>query len=185
MFLTKRQINKLGIRYIGKDVQISDKAVFYNPRQLYIGDYSRIDDFVIISAPCIIRKYVHVGCYASIVGKAFLVMDDYSGISSRVSVFTSGDSYDGEYMTNPCVPEAYRNTHHSEVHLGRHVVVGAGSVILPGVLLSHGVAVGAMSLVNTSQPPDKIVAGVPAKVIKDRKLNIYNLEKQSNEKIFY
>ena len=37
---------------------------------------------------------------------------------------------------------------HAAVTLGRHVIVGAGSVILPGAALEDGVAVGALSLIS-------------------------------------
>ena len=49
------------------------------------------------------------------------------------------------------------------VILRPHVIVGCGSVILPGVTLERGVAVGALSLVNKNVPEFLIVSGQPAR----------------------
>ena len=81
-------------------------------------------------------------------------------------------------MTNPCLPEDVTNTVHKDVFIGKHVVIGSGSIVLPGVSLGDGCAVGAMSLVNRSFKSPKIIVGIPAKEIKSRKLNIFDLEKK-------
>ena len=39
------------------------------------------------------------------------------------------------------------------VKLGKHVIVGSGSVVLPGAELGEGVAVGAISFVSRSLEP--------------------------------
>jgi galactoside O-acetyltransferase len=104
-------------------------------------------------------------------------MKDYSGVSSRVSIYSSSDNYDGEYMTNPCLPNHVTNTLHKEVIIGKHVVIGSNSVVLPGVNLTDGCSIGAMSLVNKSVDGPYILAGIPAKKIRERKSNIFNLEK--------
>ena len=103
-------------------------------------------------------------------------MKDYSGISSRVSVYSSSDNYDGEYMTNPCLPNTVTNTLHKDVMIGKHVVIGSNSVVLPGVILTDGCAIGAMSLVNKSVHNQDVMAGIPIKKFKQRKLNIFDLE---------
>ena len=52
-------------------------------------------------------------------------------------------------MTNPTVPSEFTNVHHAEVNIGRHVIkIGAGSIVLPGVTLEEGVAVGVLSLIR-------------------------------------
>jgi acetyltransferase-like isoleucine patch superfamily enzyme len=55
-----------------------------------------------------------------------------------------------------------------EVILHEDVWVGANSVILPGVVLSRGVVVGAGSVVTKSFPEYAVIAGVPAKLIELR-----------------
>lgn len=180
-FYKQEELNEIGFNFLGENVLISNKSSIYNAKNISIGDNVRIDDFCILSAGeggIEIGKYVHIACYSSLIGKGRITMKDYSGLSSRVSVYSSSDNYDGEYMTNPCLPPEVTNTIHKEVTIGKHVVVGTGSVILPGVFLSDGCAVGAMSLVNKSFTADPvIVVGIPAKSAKSRKLNIFGLEK--------
>jgi galactoside O-acetyltransferase len=169
----------MGFKHIGQNVKISDCARFYNIGEISIGDNSRIDDFCILSGKEIkIGRYVHIACYAQIVGQGVVIMEDYSAISAKGCIFSSTDSYSGEYMTNPCVPEEVRNTTHGMVYIGRHVVIGAGSVVLPNVSLGHGCAVGALSLVNQTWGDNNIIAGIPAKYKGTRNKNIYELEKR-------
>jgi acetyltransferase-like isoleucine patch superfamily enzyme len=47
------------------------------------------------------------------------------------------------------------------------VWIGNGSKILPGVTIGEGAVVGAASIVTKDVPPFTLVAGAPAKVIRD------------------
>lgn len=179
MYNTDELRFKFNFKSLGNNVLISDKASIYGSENISIGSNVRIDDYVVISAggEIEIGDYVHIGCHSSILGKGNVKMGDFSGISSKVSVFSSSDSYDGEFMTNPLVPEGPRRTYHKDVTLGKHVVVGANSVVLPGVNLEDGCAVGANSLVTKSFKMLSIIGGTPARFIRERKNNIFELEK--------
>jgi len=48
----------------------------------------------------------------------------------------------------------------------RNAVIGAGVVILPGIVIGENSLVGAGSVVTKDVPPDRLVAGSPARVIK-------------------
>jgi len=50
------------------------------------------------------------------------------------------------------------------------VWIGAGAFIGPGVTLGQGAVVGARAVVMSDVPPWKVVAGNPARVVKDRVL---------------
>ena len=52
--------------------------------------------------------------------------------------------------------------------VGSHVIVGSGSVILAGVTIGDSSAVGALSLVKQDVEPFSIVAGIPARLIRER-----------------
>jgi galactoside O-acetyltransferase len=49
--------------------------------------------------------------------------------------------------------------------IGRYVTVGAGTVVLPGVTLGIGCAVGALTLVNRDVEPYAVVVGSPFRTI--------------------
>ena len=82
-------------------------------------------------------------------------------------------------MTNPMVPAKYKPTAISKaVHIGRHAIVGCNSVVLPGVDIPEGAAVGSLSCVTRSLEPWSINIGIPAKKKSDRAKDILDLEKQ-------
>ncbi len=54
----------------------------------------------------------------------------------------------------------------SSVLIKRNVWIGASATILPGVTVGENSVVAAGALVNKDVPPNTVVAGIPAKVIK-------------------
>ena len=70
----------------------------------------------------------------------------------------------------------FTNVISGKVILGKHVIIGAGTIILPNVEIEDYSAIGSLSLVNKNISESKIAVGIPAKEIKDRKKNIINLE---------
>jgi galactoside O-acetyltransferase len=125
-----------------------------------------------------IGNYIHIAIYTSLIGAKKITLSDFCNLSSRVSIYSSSDDYSGQTMTNPTVPEKYKNVNHAAVYFGRHVIVGSGSVILPGITLEDGVAIGALSLVTKNCQSFGIYAGNPAQRIKDRKHDLLELENQ-------
>jgi acetyltransferase-like isoleucine patch superfamily enzyme len=55
----------------------------------------------------------------------------------------------------------------STIEIGNHVWIGTNSIILKGVVIGDGSAVAAGSLVNKNVPPGTLVAGIPAKVVRE------------------
>ena len=64
--------------------------------------------------------------------------------------------------------------HPKPIHIGKRVWVGSGTIILPGVSIGDNSIVGAGSIVTKDVPPNAIVAGNPAKFIK-------NIEKKEQQ----
>jgi len=181
--LTKEQIASVGFKSIGTNVKISDKASIYNAGNISIGDNVRIDDFVVLSAGeggIVLGNYIHIAVYSCLIGAGRIELDDFANISSRVSIYSSSDDYSGETMTNPMVPDELKAVHHAPVQIGKHVIIGSGSVVLPGVTLHDGSAVGALSLINKDCAAFFIYAGVPAKKIKPRSKQLLGLVKRLN-----
>lgn len=53
-----------------------------------------------------------------------------------------------------------------EIHIGKGVMVGMETMIMPGVTIGDGAIIGARSMVTKDIPPYCIAVGSPAKVIK-------------------
>ncbi|MBE0365085.1 galactoside O-acetyltransferase [Pseudoalteromonas ulvae UL12] len=172
------ELRALGFASIGEDVRVSRLASIYGASRIHLGDHVRIDDFCVLSAGAggiKIGSYVHIAVYTCLIGAGHIGIADFANISSRVSIYSSSDDYSGEYMTNPMVSAEFTGVEHADVEIAEHVIIGSGSVVLPGVKLGLGVAVGALSLVNRSVEPWQIVAGQPAKFIKHRKNDLLML----------
>ena len=144
-----------------------------------LGDLVRIDDFCVVSGPLTLGRNVHIapGCLVA-GGEPGIQMEDFSGLAYHVQIFSQSDDYSGHTLTNPTVPANYKFESKAPVHLGRHVIVGAGSVVTPGVVIADGGAIGTMSLVNRSTEPWSIYAGVPARRVKERSRDLLTLEAQ-------
>ena len=76
-------------------------------------------------------------------------------------MYTASDDYTEGFLTNPTVPDEFRQVTTGPVVVGRHAIVGAGSVILSGVTLGFGASVGALTLVRKSVGECEIVYGNP------------------------
>ncbi len=179
--LNRSALLGLGFASIGDDVRISDRASFYGAERIHIGNHVRIDDFCVLSAGAggiRLGNHIHIAVYSSLIGAGAIHLDDFCNISSRVSIYSSSDDYSGAFMTNPMVPAEYTNVTCEPVTIGRHVIVGSGSIVLPGVTLHEGVAVGALSLVNRDCDTFGIYAGSPAKRVKERQRNLLVLEQE-------
>jgi dTDP-4-amino-4,6-dideoxy-D-glucose acyltransferase len=177
--LNAEQISSMGFKSVGANVAISDKASIYNPANIIIGSNVRIDDFCVLSAGIggiEIGNNIHIAVFSTLIGAGKIQLSDFSNISSRVSIYSSNDDYSGEFLTNPTVPKEFTGVKSADVFIGRHVIVGSGSVILPGVRLEEGVAIGALSLVNKCCNAFGIYAGNPTKRLKNRRRDLLGLE---------
>lgn len=178
-YYSDAELKKIGLKEYGRNVKISRYSKIYRPESISIGDNVRIDDFVIMSAGekgISIGRNVHVAVFCSLIGEEKITLDDFSGLSSRVSIYSSSDDYSGEFLTNPTVPKKYTGVSSKPVNIGKHCIIGAGSVILPGVNILEGTALGGMSLLSKSTDEWSIYFGNPAKKIKKRKRKLIDLE---------
>lgn len=178
-YYTHQKLKHLGFRHVGENVRISDKASIYNHDQIIIDDNSRIDDFCIISGKIKIGKFVHITPMCLLAGgEPGLEISDFCTLAYGVKVFTQSDDYTGKTMTNSNISKKYKNEFKSKVIMGKHTIIGAGSIIMPGVTLAEGTSVGAMSLVHRSTEAWSIYVGSPAQKIKSRSKDLLTLEKK-------
>lgn len=179
-YYTPEELRELGVREFGENVKISRKASLYMPGKMRFGHDVRVDDFCVLVGEIHVGNYVHVctgtGLHAS---EGSIWLEDFSNISSRVAVYAASDDYSGATMTNSVIPGGvFKTIESSDVRIGRHVIVGTGSTILPGAVLPEGVAVGAMSLVKEPLEPWGMYAGIPCRKIKERRKDLLELEKK-------
>jgi len=174
-WLTQEQMTAMGFACFGNNVLLSDRASYYNCKNIRLGNNIRIDDFCVLSAGAggiDIGNYIHIAVFSSLIGAGNITLADFCNISSRVSIYSSNDDYSGAAMTNPTLPESLTNVHHADVKICSHVIIGAGSIILPDVVLEEGAVIGALSLVKSHCQSFGIYVGVPAKKVGNRKRDL-------------
>lgn len=183
-FYSEEELKRIGFLFIGENVRISKKLSIYSPEKISIGNNVRIDDFCILSGKITIGNHIHIAAYTALYGgNKGIIINDFANISSKITIYSISDDYSGDSMTSPMIPEKYKNVKSESVIIERHVIIGSGCVVLPGVLLREGSSFGAMTLINRSSEPWSINAGIPFKKIKNRSKELLKLEKSFLEEI--
>lgn len=158
--------------HVGKNVTIYEQAKLIHPENITLGHHVIIDDFVFIvtKVPSTIGNYVHIASFTSITGGGSFNIGDYSTLSSGVRIFTGTEDVYGESLLGAAIPAPYRSAIRSSVRIGKHCMIGANTVILPGASIPIGTVVGAMSLVlqDTHLSPWSIYAGCPVRRLRER-----------------
>ncbi len=125
----------------------------------YLGPYSDISPNVIIKSP----EQFTIGYRSSVSPSSFIdagggiEIGDYVMISHMVSINSVS------HKTTP----PYHDTIKAKTIIGDYVWIGANSIILEGVEIGEGAIVAAGAVVTKSVPAWSIVAGVPAKHIRN------------------
>lgn len=125
------------------------------------GENIIIDDFTLIYAKkkIIIGNYVHIACFSSISGGEELHIGDFSAISQGCRILTATDDFKDRGFGNSTIDEAFRNTKRAPIYIGNFCIIGANSVVLPGVTIGEGVSVGACSVVTRNLDPWGVYIG--------------------------
>ena len=131
---------------IGKGSTIYIGAKFFEPRGVIIGEDTMIGD----------RAFLD--------GRGRLKIGSHVDIASEVMIYNS------EHNINDPLFGATSE----DVEIGDYVFIGPRAIILPGVKVGKGAIVGAGAVVTKDVAPYKIVGGVPAKEIGERKLRNFN-----------
>jgi galactoside O-acetyltransferase len=185
-YFNEVELADIGFKSIGSNVQISKNCTIIGISNISIGSNVRIDDYSIIAAGngwLNIGSFVHIGgmCYLS-AGDG-ITLEDFSGLSQGVKIYSRTDDYTGRSLTNPTIPEHFTSTTHGAVTLKKHVIIGSGTVILPKVTIGEGSSVGALSLVTKSLDPWGVFFGCPVKRLKNRSQRLLELETKLMEEI--
>ena len=177
-FYGEDELREAGFRALGTNVRVHEDVNIYGVENIRLGDNVRIDAYatIIATGPVEIGSYVHIASYVLLSGGEGIRLGDFSGLSHGVKIYTRSDDYSGHALTNPCVPVEYTNPTGGRVDIGRHVIIGAGSVVLPNVTIGDGSSVGALSLVTRSLSEWGIYFGTPARKIGERSHDLLELE---------
>lgn len=185
MNYSAEELSKLGFASVGREVKLHRSVIIINPSKITIGNNSRIDCHCLLSAGSEgirIGSCTHIaaGCYLFGSGGR-IVLEDFTGISSRVAIYTASDDFTDGFLTGPTIPDEYKKLTVGPVTLRKHVIVGAGSIILPGVELGLGSAIGALACVRRNVEDFHIMVGNPPRKIGERKRQLLDLENQFKE----
>ena len=168
MYYTEKELFEMGIQF-GKNVQIHRTVLFFG-NNIQIGSNIRIDCYSVITSgePVHFGDNIHIGAGVHIFGTAGLRLNDYCNLSSRCSLFTTSDDYTEGHLTNPTIPDEFKSVEALPVTIEKHVIIGCGSIVMPGLTIKQGASIGALSFVNSDIPAFTVVAGVPARKIGNR-----------------
>ncbi len=108
---------------------------------------------------CAISNFNHINA-----GDGFIKVGDFVRIGPNVAILGSGRNFKDKNLL--VMEQGYTNT---GTTIGNDVLIGAGATILNGCNIGDGVVIGAGSVVNKDVEAYSIVAGIPAKVLGQRK----------------
>ena len=175
-FYTEQELSQLGLKSYGENVRISRYAQIYSPEKISIGDNVRIDDFCILSGNITIGSHIHIAAYCAMYGADYgIIMEDYTGLSARATIYAAMDDFSGEYLIGPIHDDKYTNVTGGKVCLRKYSQIGVGSVVFPNIQIGEGSVVGAMSLVKQNLDEWGIYAGRPICLLKKRSKNLLRL----------
>lgn len=171
-FYSEEELLSMGFKFIGKGCCISREASFYGVSKMSIGDNVRIDDFCILSGNITLGSHIHISAYVALYGAEGIVLEDYTGVSPRSTIYSAMDDFSGDYLIGPIHPEEYTNVTGGPVTVKRYSQICANCVVFPNLTIEEGVVVGACSMVRHSLDPWKFYIGIPCKPLKSRNMNM-------------
>lgn len=131
-------------------------------RKFSLGEYSVVESFACINnavGDVIIGDHTRIGLHNTIIGP--VTIGSHVNLAQGITVTALNHNFSD---TNKRIDEQGIST--NAVTIDDDVWVGANAVILPGVKIGSHCVVAAGAVVTKDVPPHSLVAGVPAKVIK-------------------
>lgn len=131
-------------------------------RKFSLGDYSVIESFACINnavGDVIIGNYTRIGLHNTIIGP--VTIGHHVNLAQGITVTALNHKFE-----NPDIRIDEQGVSTKPVVIGNDIWVGANAVILPGITIGDHSVIAAGAIVTKDVPPHSLVAGVPAKVIK-------------------
>lgn len=131
-------------------------------RKFRLGDYSVVESFACINnavGDVIIGNHTRIGLHNTIIGP--VTIGSHVNLAQGITITALNHNFDDSEKR---IDQQGIST--KEVVLEDDIWVGANAVILPGVTIGKHAVVAAGAIVTKDVPPHSLVAGVPAKVIR-------------------
>ena len=104
-----------------------------------------------------IGKNVFINHACTFLDLGGITIEDDVQIGPKVNLITEN---------HPVAPSQRKNLDLKSIVIKRNAWIGAGATILPGVTVGENSIVAAGAVVNKDVPPDTIVGGIPARIIR-------------------
>ena len=132
-------------------------------RKFSLGDYSVVESFSCINnavGDVVIGDHTRVGLHNTVIGP--VTIGSHVNLAQGITITALNHNFGDKSQridsqgvsTNPVI-------------LGDDIWIGANAVVLPGVSIGNHAVVAAGAVVTKDVPPHSLVAGVPAKIIKE------------------
>ena len=131
-------------------------------RKFSLGDYSVIESFACINnavGDVIIGDHTRIGLHNTIIGP--VTIGSHVNLAQGITVTALNHIFED---SDKRIDEQGVST--TPVTIEDDIWIGANAVILPGVTIGNHSVVAAGAVVTKNVPPHSLVAGVPAKIIK-------------------
>lgn len=131
-------------------------------RKFSLGDYSVIESFACINnavGDVIIGDHTRIGLHNTIIGP--VTIGCHVNLAQGITVTALNHNFED---SDKRIDEQGVST--TPVTIEDDIWIGANAVILPGVTIGNHSVVAAGAIVTKNVPPHSLVAGVPAKIIK-------------------
>ena len=132
-------------------------------RKFSLGDYSVVESYSCINnavGDVIIGDHTRVGLHNTVIGP--VTIGSHVNLAQGITVTALNHNFAEKGLR---IDEQGVST--SPVTIGDDIWIGANAVILPGVTIGNHSVVAAGAVVTKDVPPHTLVAGVPAKIIKE------------------
>jgi acetyltransferase-like isoleucine patch superfamily enzyme len=154
-------------RHAGNDLQVGPNVVLKHPETMEFGDSVFLGAQCMIQGrfdgTCKIGNHVWIGSQAYFDARD-LVLDDYVGWGPGAKVL--GSVHTGLPLSEPVIATSLII---KPVRIGFGADIGMNASILPGVTVGAHAIVGAGAVVTADVNEYAIVAGVPARFLRDRR----------------
>lgn len=158
---------------VGYGAQILDPhlSVFLRPYKIHIGKHARLDGLIKIEGGMGVEigDGVHVSSFVHLnIGGGTLRIGKNVAITSGCAILSGTNTMAGQAMSS-AAPAEMQVIERKETVIEDFAFIGTHAIVYPGVTVGRYAVVKAGAVVTKAVEPYKVVAGVPAQVVGDRR----------------